>query len=131
MIKTLSLFLILVAVTSCNGNSKLEVGEKTTMYVKDIYDAGKIVKGELISAKITVKNTGNFPLIIGEVVGSCSCTVAEKPENPIQPGETGTIKAKVTTEMAHEGLISKSLRIVANTEPSVTNIVIKAEILGK
>lgn len=123
-----SMFFLLAA---CSGSDKVEVGNKTTMQVDMVFDAGKVVKGEVIDAKFIVKNTGKYPLVIGDVSPSCSCTIAEKPEEPIAPGESGEIKAHVTTENALVGELAKAVGIVANTEPSVTNVVIKAKIIGK
>ena len=133
MKKIFTLSFIDLSLFSCSNSSEVEVGvgNKTTMLVDLVYDAGNVVKGEVIDATFEVKNTGKFPLVIGQVTGSCSCTVADKPEEPIAPGETGKIKAHVTTENSLPGMISKSVRIVANTEPSTTNTVIKAMIIGK
>ena len=116
---------------SCKDTSKVEVGNKTTMKVNLVYDAGNVVKGEVIDAKFVLKNTGKYPLVIGDAKGSCSCTVAEKPEKPIAPGEEAEIKAHVTTNNASAGNINKSINIVANTEPSVTQVIVKANILNK
>jgi hypothetical protein len=116
---------------SCSGTDVVEVGNKTSMIVKPVFDAGEVVKGEVITATFMVENTGQYPLVIADVKGSCSCTVADKPEDPIVPGETGTIKAEVDTENLSTGLITKSVRIVANTEPSVTEVAIKATIKNK
>ena len=44
------------------------------------FDAGERIKGEKIYAEFRVENTGRYPLVFGEIKGSCSCTVAEKPE---------------------------------------------------
>ena len=63
----LSISLLLFA---CGGNTDYEVGNKTTMEVNELYDAGDIVKGEKITAVFTIKNTGDYPLVIGEVKGS-------------------------------------------------------------
>ena len=115
----------------CGGSDKVEVGDKTTMTVNLVYHAGKVIKGEVINATFTLKNTGDYPLVIGEVKGSCSCTVAEKPEDPILPGEEGIVKAYVTTESAHAGPINKSVSIVANTEPSRTEVVVSAKVVEK
>ncbi len=116
---------------SCNGTDKVEVGNKTTMKVDMVYDAGEVVRGELVEATFKLKNTGTYPLVIGEVKGSCSCTVADKPEDPIAPGEEGIIKATVTTQAASPGELAKTVNIMANTEPSLTQVVIKAKILNK
>ena len=114
--------------SACSGSDKVEIGNKTTMVVNPVYDGGTVVKGELITAKFVVENTGKYPLVIAEVKGSCTCTVAEKPEDPILPGKSGIIKAVVDTDRTSTGMISKSVRIVANTEPSVTEVAIKATV---
>lgn len=129
--KVLTLIGFVFLLQACKGNNKVEVGEKTTMTVNLVYDAGKVIKGEIINAKFIIKNTGTIPLVIGDVKGSCSCTVAEKPEKNILPGEEGIIKAYVTTETAHPGKINKSVSIVANTEPSRTEVIVSAEVVEK
>jgi len=116
---------------SCGGSDKVEIGNKTTMSVDLVYDAGDVMRGEVVNATFKLKNTGSFPLVIGEVKGSCSCTVAEKPEDPVSPGETAIIKASVTTKAASPGQLVKTVNIMANTEPSRTEVVVKANILNK
>ncbi len=116
---------------SCKSNDKLEVGNKTTLSVNETFNAGKVMLGEEVEANFTIKNTGKYPLIIAEVKGECSCTVAEFPEDPIEPGETGKISATVRTDNAAEGMLSKGVRIIANTEPSLTKLTINAEIVRK
>jgi hypothetical protein len=129
--KFVQFFALIILIQSCSGSDQVEIGNKTTMEVNLVYDAGKVVKGEVIDAKFTIKNTGDFPLVIGDVKGSCSCTVAEKPEEPILPGEEGVVKAHVTTQSANAGVLAKMVNIVANTEPSRTEVVIRATILDK
>jgi hypothetical protein len=116
---------------SCGGSDTVEVGNKTSMVVNPVFDAGTVVKGEIISGTFTVENTGKFPLVIADVKGSCTCTVAQKPEDPIMPGQKGIIKADVDTERTSTGAIAKSVRIVANTDPSITEVVIKATVKSK
>jgi len=120
-----------LVLTACTDTEVVEVGNKTSMMVEPVFDAGEVVKGEMIRAKFEVENTGEYPLVIAEVKGSCSCTVAGKPEDPIAPGESGIITAEVDTERTSTGLITKSVRIVANTEPSVTEVAIKATVKNK
>jgi hypothetical protein len=121
-------FLVAFFLQACNGSESVEVGNKTTMYVNSVYDAGTVMKGELISATFKVKNTGSYPLVIADVKPSCSCTVVNKPDEPIRPGEEANIKAEVNTSNTSSAVLTKSVRIVANTEPSVTEVVIKAKI---
>lgn len=131
MKKLIFLFTSIVLLVSCGGSDKVEIGNKTSMSVEQVYDAGDVIRGEFVDATFTLKNTGNYPLVIGEVKASCSCTVAEKPEDPILPGEEGVIKARVTTKAASPGILAKTVNILANTEPSRTEVVIKANILNK
>ncbi len=113
---------------SCEDNSKVVVGQKTTMEVNLVFDAGTVVKGEVINAKFKVKNTGKYPLVFGEVRPSCSCTVPHKPEKPIKPGETGEIVAQVMTDKLNTKNVSKSVTIMTNTEPNTTVLMIKGVI---
>ena len=77
--------------TSCDEPTKVQMGERTTLKVNAVYDAKKVAVGEVIHAKFTVKNTGDVPLVLSDVKGSCSCTVADFPTDPIAPGITGII----------------------------------------
>jgi hypothetical protein len=114
---------------ACSSNGgEVEVGKKTTLEVNDIFDAGTVVKGEVIRAVFTVKNTGDYPLVFGEVRPSCSCTVADKPSEPIQPGESTKIIAKVNTANVTSKEVTKSVTIMTNTTPSTKVLIIKAKI---
>jgi hypothetical protein len=93
-----------------------------------MYNAGRVVKGEVINAKFKVKNTGKYPLVFGEVRPSCSCTVADRPTEPIQPGETGEIIAQVKTDRLTTSRVFKTVTVMTNTEPNVTILEIKATI---
>ena len=76
---------------SCEVDNKVEIGKKTEMRVEPVFDAGTVNKGEKIKALFKVKNTGKSPLVISEVKGSCTCTVADFPKKPILAGQTGEI----------------------------------------
>jgi hypothetical protein len=123
--RKLSLIALSLLLFACGEEQKIEVGQKTTMEITPEFNAGTVIKGEIIKARFKVENTGDYPLVFGEVRGSCSCTVAEKPEEPIQPGETGEIIAEVNTENLSSKNIVKSVTIMANTEPNLTVVTIK------
>jgi hypothetical protein len=118
----------LFGTTSCTSND-LSMGNRTTMEVEEEFDAGEVVKGEFITAKFKVTNTGDYPLIISEVSVSCSCTVAKKPEEPIAPGESAEIVAQVDTDKTGVGSVVKTVRIVSNADPSVKPVSIRAKVL--
>ncbi|MEJ6617011.1 MAG: DUF1573 domain-containing protein [Crocinitomicaceae bacterium] len=123
--------LSLALFTACGGSTDLSVGDKTTMEINKLFDAGDVVKGEMVSAEFEITNTGDYPLVIGEVKGSCSCTVADYPREPIAPGETGIVSAHVDTDKVEAGMMNKGVRIVANTNPSIIEVVIRANVMRK
>ncbi len=129
--KTILTLFILTVLMGCSENNLFEIGQKTTMKVNPVYDAGKVLLGEEVEAIFEVKNSGEYPLVISEVKGSCSCTVVDRPEKPIAPGKSEKIKATVKTESASLGRLVKEVRITANTEPSVTVLKINAEVFSK
>ncbi|HUR67323.1 MAG TPA: DUF1573 domain-containing protein [Chitinophagaceae bacterium] len=80
-------------------------------------DLGKMNKGESLEISFRFKNTGTKNLIIESVSAQCGCTIPEKPEEPIAPGQEGIIKAKYNG--SGSGTISKQIYVRANTSPSV------------
>lgn len=125
--RTLFFALSLVLLSAC-GNNDVKIGNRTTVEYKNVYKAGKVSKGEIIKAKIELKNTGDYPLVVGDVEVACSCTLASKPEKPIKPGETGVVEASVDTDKVGFGRFSRDIRIIANTTPSVLVVSIQGEV---
>lgn len=132
MLRILFISFMLISGVVCNScktdQLEAEIGQKTSMKITKVFDAGERIKGEKIYAEFKVENTGRYPLVFGEIKGSCSCTVAEKPEAPILPGRKGVIKAVVDTEKFDSGYqLNKIVTVMANTVPD--NIV-KLRIIG-
>jgi hypothetical protein len=123
---------IIVLLSSCSGNDDVEVGQKTEMTIDNVvFDAGEVFLGEMITAKFMVTNSGSYPLVIAQVNASCSCTVAEKPDEPILPGQSKEIIAHVNTDKTGPGILNKSVRITANTSPAITQVKIMANVTRK
>jgi hypothetical protein len=82
---------------------------------------GKIKEGSVVEISWKFKNTGDKPLIIAAVTAACGCTVADKPNEPVAPGEEGIIKARFNSQgqgpMAH-----KSVTVQANTKGQTTHV---------
>ncbi|MFZ9386729.1 MAG: DUF1573 domain-containing protein [Chitinophagaceae bacterium] len=77
---------------------------------------GKLVKDQTIEITYRFKNSGTKNLIIENVTAQCGCTIPEKPEKPIPPGEEGIIRAKFNG--SGQGTISKQIYVKANTTPA-------------
>src|SRR4051794_35898793 len=52
-------------------------------------DLGKQPEGKAVEMSYRFKNTGKKSLVIQNVTAQCGCTIPEKPEKPVAPGEEG------------------------------------------
>ncbi len=105
--------------------------EPTSVQIIDsIHDFGTIKEGDIVEFSFRFKNTGKQPLVISEALAACGCTVAEKPEAPILPGETGMIKAKFNSDKK-PGEASKAVTVTSNAEPAFPPLVLKGTVIGK
>lgn len=95
---------------------------------EETHDFGTITEGETVAFNFEFTNTGKSDLIISDVSTSCGCTVPEYPKKPTRPGEKGIIKVSFSSAGKH-GYQTKSIAIVANTQPNVTQIHIKAKVV--
>lgn len=80
-------------------------------------DLGKVKEGKMVEVTYKFKNTGDKPLVVVNVTASCGCTIPEKPEQPIAPGQEGIIKAKFDSQ-GRKGVNDKHISVDANTKPS-------------
>lgn len=85
-------------------------------------------KGETTMAIFTLRNTGEKPLVINDIATSCGCTVAERDEKPINPGESTQVKVKVTPD--NTGYFTKTITVFCNTRDSSIQLTVKG-VVGK
>lgn len=102
----------------------------TIQWIDSVKHIGKVTEGEKIEINYRFKNTGTEMLVINNVVVSCGCTVAEKPEQPIAPGAEGSIKATFDTN-GRLGTNHKTMAVYANTKETVTTVAFDVEVLAK
>ncbi len=91
-------------------------------------DLGKVKEGQVVEVAYRFKNTGTKNLVIANVSASCGCTIPEKPEKPIAPGEEGVIKAKFDSKGRPKGEARKDVFVKANTEPQDQQLSFRVEI---
>jgi len=92
----------------------------------EIIDYGTINKNTDGNRSFTFKNTGDSPIIITSVKGSCGCTIATKPSKPILPNETAKIGVKYDTKRV--GPFSKTITVVSNASEKSKVLRIKGNI---
>jgi hypothetical protein len=114
-----------IAIASClaagackdsDAKQTVKPGELTTIqWIDSTKEVGTINEGQVVDISYRFKNTGTKPLVIKNFTVSCGCTVAEKPEQPVAPGEEGIIKASFNSK-GKPGRNSKDIYVYANTE---------------
>lgn len=93
------------------------------------HDFGKIIEGESVSYNFKFKNTGKTDLVIADVSTSCGCTVPSYPKTAIRPGDEGVLKIAFNSQ-GRRGFQTKNIVVVANTQPNITNLRIKAQVVS-
>ena len=143
MLKHITIVISVLFLLSCNVRNKkvvekneplkqqIEIKDPTTVQIIDSsYNFGKVEEGEIVEYNYRFKNTGTKPLIVTNVSASCGCTIPEKPEQPIKPGETGFIKVKFNS--AHRvGNAHKTVTVSSNAEPAFAELLLTGEVLEK
>ncbi len=89
------------------------------------HDFGNLDQESHNHYSFTFTNTGREPLVIESATGSCGCTVPNYPKQPIPPGGTGNIEIEYKPGK-QENAQTKTVTIVANTEPKETVLRVKA-----
>lgn len=131
----------LVTLASCSSEPTVDeraasfaelIDVPTTMkFEESSFDFGTIVDGEQVGTTFKFENSGDEDLVLISVKASCGCTVAEEwPKERIAPGDSGEIKIKFDSK-GRAGVIRKTIKIEANTLPSVTILTLTGEVRPK
>lgn len=100
----------------------------TSVSFKDsILHMGKLNEGEMLNVEFEFTNTGSEMLIIKNVTASCGCTIPEKPEEPVAPGNTGKIKATFDSR-GRAGMNQKVITVVANTKETIHTLIFDVDV---
>jgi len=99
----------------------------TVQLIDSVYNFGNIKQGASVSFNFRFKNTGKKPLVITNASASCGCTVPEKPEKPILPGQESFIKVVFNSTGKH-GYQDKNVTVSANVTPAFPLIKLTGEV---
>lgn len=113
--------------------AKVTAGTTAVELEKSEADLGKITVGDTIYHAFKFKVTGKSALILdGEPRVSCECTkIVYYPKSPVKPGATDSIRMQYASKDKFLGHQNKSIRMKANTEPPITKMSFKLEVLPK
>ena len=143
MKKYIWIILMSASLIACNSknNNKLEkdaailaqiaLHDTTQVELIDsLYNFGSINEGEKVNYNFRFKNIGKKPLVIINAAASCGCTIPEKPEKPILPGDTGIIKVSFNSA-GKKGFTSKFITVEANTNPAFPILMVTGDIMER
>jgi Protein of unknown function (DUF1573) len=138
--KYILLLLVNVVMISCDNRRKdkiaddastqtaLALKDSTTVQIIDSsYNFGKVTDGEKVEYSYRFKNTGTKPLVIVDASASCGCTVPQKPEKPILPGDIGFIKI-VFDSKGRVGNAHKSITVISNANPEFPPLILTGDV---
>jgi len=129
-LRIFSILLGLVFIYSCSTtkDSSVEAPPVPVMtFIESVKDLGIVQEGDKKKLVYSFTNTGTAPLII-ELATTCKCTDITWPKEPIPPGGSGEIKA-IFDSSGFEGIVKKSIDIIANTDPIVVEAKFIAEVI--
>ena len=117
--------------TANSDNQKKKLTDTTTVQIIDTtYNFNKVKEGDVVEFSYRFKNIGSKPLVIEQASASCGCTVPEKPEHAIAPGEMGFIKVKFNSAN-RPGQAEKTITVVSNALPEFPQLFLKGTVIGK
>jgi hypothetical protein len=137
------LLLVIAGISSCDVRHKDKIADdietqkaqalkdSTTVQIIDsAYNFGKVSDGEKVEYSYRFKNTGTKPLIIVQATASCGCTVPQKPEKPILPGQIGFIKI-VFDSKGRVGEAHKTISVISNAKPEFAPLILTGTVEEK
>ncbi len=96
-------------------------------FEKEVINYGKITSKDNARRTFKFTNTGNAPLIIEKVKGSCGCVVLDYPKKPIMPNESAEIE--IIYNVLKKGKISRTVTVTSNATEPVKVLKIKGRVL--
>ncbi|MBF9223437.1 DUF1573 domain-containing protein [Hymenobacter ruricola] len=97
-------------------------------FAEEEFDFGDIQPGTKVHHTFTFTNTGKSALLIEDATASCGCTTPSWTHEPVAPGAQGKMEVQFDSH-GKQGIISKQVAIRANTQPNITTILIKGNVL--
>lgn len=133
-----SIFLIVIALNSCNSRTKKAETKKLTeesgpakfVFSEDLHNFGPLTAGEVVSFTFIFRNEGNETLRITDVDSGCGCMEVNIPEKTIEPGKEGQIEV-IYNSAGEVGRQLKTITIFSNAEENKKEIYIKANVTNE
>lgn len=100
------------------------------LFADTVKNLGIIAEGNAVEVEFAFVNSGTSALVLADVSTSCGCTVANDwPKTPIAPGAIATINVRFDSQ-GRTGENRKEISVISNTTPSITTLVLTADVIG-
>ncbi|GAC1368854.1 MAG: hypothetical protein NVS3B25_01370 [Hymenobacter sp.] len=109
-------------------NEALNPNAPVMKFTEAEFDFGDIPADAKVHHTFAFTNAGKAPLLIEDATASCGCTTPSWTKEPVAPGAKGTLEVQFDSHGKH-GIISKQVAVRANTQPTITTILIKGNVL--
>ena len=91
-----------------------------------VLELSGLKKDKVTQKEFALKNSGNSPLIINNIITSCVCMVPEWDKSPVAPGKTTIIEVVIKPE--ETGYFHKIIDVFCNTKSSPVKLTVKGEV---
>lgn len=106
---------------------KPKEGTADIYWLESSHDFGPIKQGKYVTHEFEFENIGNVPYLIQTVEGSCGCTIADYPTQPIPPGGKGTIVVQFNSK-GKKGDNTEFVTVIGNSQPEHVSLIIEADV---
>lgn len=91
------------------------------------HNFGAVKRGAVVRVTYKVRNTGSAPLLLQRAEFECSCTSAEITQQPIMPGQSGTLTLIFNTATVY-GRQDRVAEIISNVPGEPVRLRYKANV---
>lgn len=121
----------LFAVVSCvNKNEQQAKKSGQEIYFEEtLFDYGEIALNSDGKCAFLFTNIGEEPIVINRVRSNCGCTIPGWPKEPIEPGDSDTIKAIYNTSLP--GSFTKTIYVYSTAANSPVKLQIKGKVVNE
>lgn len=94
-------------------------------FEKTSINLGTFKEDKVQNCEFVFVNTGDKPLVVQQAFGSCGCTVATPPKDPIAPGAKGVIKVSYNGKGKFKGFFKKAITVRSNASNSIVRVYVQ------
>ncbi len=105
-----------------------EVYSQEIKFKSTKYNFGFVHEGDTVKIEYELKNIGTQALVIQNYEVECGCTVMEKPQRAIEPGETYVLKVTFDTHNKYDRQ-DRAIKIYSNAKDSPHELRFKGVVL--